>query len=342
MRKLLLMAGAAAMAVGAAGMANGQGRGGGHGKGHAQAERGGGGGQDAHRGRGGQRQDGDRGRGRGRGGDDARAGGQGRGGGEARAERRQDRAERRQERAERRDDRGERRQDRAERRAERQDRGRGGEQRAVRLTERRAAVVREPERVVRLRYQPDQFFVRGCPPGLARRNNGCLPPGQERQLQRAWYDDWWGWDRDDSYVYDGGYLYRVQPGAGAVGYVPLLGGALWTGNVWPASFDAYSVPDYHVDYFGLDDLYDYRHADGVIYGLDPETQAIQAVVGLLTGDQWAIGQPMPAGYDIYNLPDPYRDQYADSADAWYRYSDGYVYQVDPTTQLVQAVIQLIT
>ena len=27
-------------------------------------------------------------------------------------------------------------------------------------------------------------------------------------------------------------------------------------------------------------------------------------------------------------------------DAWYRYSDGYIYQVDPTTQLITAIVRL--
>jgi patatin-like phospholipase/acyl hydrolase len=41
------------------------------------------------------------------------------------------------------------------------------------------------------------------------------------------------------------------------------------------------------------------------------------------------------------VPYSYRDRYVDGPDAYYRYSDGYVYQVDPTTQLIQAAIQLL-
>ena len=43
-----------------------------------------------------------------------------------------------------------------------------------------------------------------------------------------------------------------------------------------------------------------------------------------------IGQPLPVGYDTYNVPFAYRDQYYDTDDAWYRYANGYVYQVDPS------------
>ena len=63
---------------------------------------------------------------------------------------------------------------------------------------------------------------------------------------------------------------------------------------------------------------------------------------LLTGDQFGIGQPMPLGYDVYNVPYAYRDRYYDTPDANYRYADGYIYQVDPKTQLIAAAIQLLT
>jgi hypothetical protein len=37
----------------------------------------------------------------------------------------------------------------------------------------------------------------------------------------------------------------------------------------------------------------------------------------------------------------YRTSYYDTPDAWYRYSDGYIYQVDPTTQLITAIVRSI-
>jgi hypothetical protein len=63
---------------------------------------------------------------------------------------------------------------------------------------------------------------------------------------------------------------------------------------------------------------------------------------LLTGNSIGVGQPMPPGYEVYNVPYSYRDQYVDGPDWNYRYSDGSIYQIDPTTQLVQAAIQLLT
>ncbi|HST92219.1 MAG TPA: hypothetical protein VLJ13_08470, partial [Brevundimonas sp.] len=75
---------------------------------------------------------------------------------------------------------------------------------------------------------------------------------------------------------------------------------------------------------------------------DPQTNTISQIAALLTGQQFNVGQRLPAGYDVYNVPYQYRGQYADSADSLYRYNDGYVYQVDPKTQLIQTVIQLLT
>ncbi len=68
-----------------------------------------------------------------------------------------------------------------------------------------------------------------CPPGLAKKHNGCLPPGIARQSfnvgdrwngnYRQWsYNqvplDWrsqYGLDRNNRYYYRDGYLYSVDP-----------------------------------------------------------------------------------------------------------------------------------
>ena len=192
------------------------------------------------------------------------------------------------------------------------------------------------------RVQPDRGLIAGCPPGLAKRDNGCLPPGQARRIAQARYDWLWGSRNDDrAYRYDDGYLYRVDRSGSVLGWLPVLGGALAPGAVWPTQYAYQPAPTYYTDYFRLSDPYDYRYANGALYGVDPRTQAITQVAALLTGQPISVGQPMPAGYDVYNVPYAYRSQYADSANSQYRYSDGYVYQVDPTTQLVQAAIQLL-
>ena len=69
-----------------------------------------------------------------------------------------------------------------------------------------------------------------CPPGLAKKNNGCLPPGQAKKLynigqrlpygfngytpyDRIPYDmrRQYGLDPYGRYIYDQNYLYRVDP-----------------------------------------------------------------------------------------------------------------------------------
>ncbi|MBW8303817.1 MAG: hypothetical protein K0M78_07720, partial [Brevundimonas sp.] len=201
---------------------------------------------------------------------------------------------------------------------------------------------RDDRPVAVFRAQRDRGLIAGCPPGLARRDNGCLPPGQERKIARARYADLWGRDRDGAWRYEDGYLYQLDPGGSVKGWLPVLGGALSRGTVWPSQYAYQPVPQYYADYFRLNAPTDYRYANGALYGVDPQTQAITQVVALLTGQPITVGQQMPAGYDVYNVPYAWRERYADTAAARYRYSDGYVYRVDPTTQLVQAAIQLVT
>jgi hypothetical protein len=69
----------------------------------------------------------------------------------------------------------------------------------------------------------------GCPPGLAKKNNGCMPPGQARKLSRGQryvngYGSLYTYNRIPSdvrrryrlnaryrYYYDNGNLYAVDP-----------------------------------------------------------------------------------------------------------------------------------
>lgn len=191
-------------------------------------------------------------------------------------------------------------------------------------------------------------YIDGCPPGLARKNPPCVPPGQARQ-RGDWdrYDErfsrysprWWGLPYDSgNYFYEDGFLLRYD-GNRVAGYIPLLGGALSLGNPWPTNYGYRSMPNYYSDYYGFGS--NYRYADNVVYRLDPETAAITSIAALLTGNDFVVGQPMPRGYDVYNVPYSYRDRYYDTPDAYYRYNNGYVYQIDPTTMLVASAIELI-
>ncbi|NJC42278.1 hypothetical protein GGQ87_002573 [Brevundimonas alba] len=329
MNKIIPAAAALIVALSAPQIALAQDHGRGHGGDHAKDDHGGGRQAARNEDRGPDRSGGG-GNGRGRGHDDNGARGRG---GEARAviapvARVEARVAERRNDDRRRDD--HRREDRGPVRIERE---------VVRTVDRRDD--RSPITVFRI--EPDRGLVTGCPPGLAKKGNGCLPPGQARQIARARYDYLWARrNTDEQYRYDDGYLYRVDRGGSVMGWLPVLGGALAPGAVWPTQYSYQPVPQYYTSYYGLNDPYDYRYANGALYGVDPRTQAITQVVALLTGQPINVGQQMPAGYDVYNVPYAYRDQYVDTADSWYRYNDGYVYQVDPTTQLVQAAIQLLT
>lgn len=202
----------------------------------------------------------------------------------------------------------------------------------------------------------------GCPPGLARKNNGCLPPGQAKKLVGqvlpaafatsllpAYYRSWYP-DNDDYYYRTGGddWIYRIDRDDGLVdGYMPLFDYAdydpdyYYVGEPYPVDYVSfYNVPAQYQRYYADEDEWMYRYGDGAIYRVDRSSGLVDSIVQLLAGDL-AVGQPLPAGYDVYNLPYAYRDQYQDSPEHWYRYNDGYIYQVDPTTRLIQAVVQAL-
>ena len=121
-------------------------------------------------------------------------------------------------------------------------------------------------------------------------------------------------------------------------FIPLLGGALFHGNAWPDYYREVALPQYYVDYYDLGRSAAYRYANEVLYRIDPESALITSVAALLTGERFTIGQPVPAGFEIYNLPPLHRETYRDSAETAYRYSDGYIYRIDRTTGLVAAAI----
>lgn len=210
-------------------------------------------------------------------------------------------------------------------------------------------------------------LVDGCPPGLARKSNGCLPPGQARRAfgndvlglgavipatfagsrfvpdyyrgyDRSRWSDYWRDDDDYYYRYGNGYVYRVDRDYGIVaGLIPLFGGGYGIGQPYPYGYGVYNVPyRYRSYYYDDDDCY-YRYGGGGIYCVDRDTGLIAAIVALLAGGL-SVGQPLPLGYDVYNVPYAYRARYYDTPDIWYRYNDGYVYGINPHTRIVQTVI----
>ncbi|HEX8625807.1 MAG TPA: hypothetical protein VF782_12120, partial [Allosphingosinicella sp.] len=245
MRNLILLAGTAALAIAVPVAAEKGGKGGGHGGGKpAKVERGGGhggghgGGKPAKMERGG-----------------------GHGGGHAARAAKPHKAERqafRAERPERRALREQRRSIRDERRQDHFVRRGGGDQRDFRRIGRdREDYRRMPD------FRPDHRrysnYDRSCPPGLARKGNGCLPPGQAKKhfargqrIEREWfegyrmplaYQSFYQDTPDYYYSYDdSGYIYRADRGNDLISaIIPLFGGGFGIGQPLPAGYDAYNV-----------------------------------------------------------------------------------------------------
>ena len=199
-----------------------------------------------------------------------------------------------------------------------------------------------------------------CPPGLDKKNNGCLPPGQAKKylgsrIQQSFlesrvpfqYRSWYRDDNDHFYRYGDNNIYRVSRNNSLIdGIIPLFagngygGGYYALGDQWPDSYDFYNVPYQYRDYYADTSDYRYRYGDGAIYRVNNGSGVVDGIVALLAGDL-GVGSRLPVGYDTYNVPFAYRDRYADSSDNWYRYNDGYIYQVDPKTRLISAVIDAI-
>ena len=341
MTKWMLAAGAAALAIVTPALAQ-QGQGGDKGKGQGQAkgqsakaDRGGGGGK-ADRG-GGQAMKADRGNGSGR---------------EMRVERKAE------QRFDRREDRGNKGKQQA--RIDRNDRrdDRVGMRNVDRNRDFRVATGDSGRFVPRWNENGlVRGFADGCPPGLAKKNNGCMPPGQAKKVvgtlfpaalsnnmldgpYRQWYRD-----TDDFYYRnDADHIYRVRRKGGLIDalfpsndrdyyYYPV-------GMNYPSDYNYYNVPYQYSSYYPDNGDYSYRYGDGAIYQVNQSNGLIQGISALLAGDL-SVGQRLPSNYGAYNLPMDYRDRYYDTNQDMYRYNDGYIYRVDPTTQLITAVINAI-
>jgi hypothetical protein len=90
-------------------------------------------------------------------------------------------------------------------------------------------VVPDRDRNTVYSYYRTEYGAGHCPPGLAKKNNGCMPPGQAKKLRAGQryvqgYGSRYGYgqipydlrrqyslDPRDRYYYDNGYLYQVDP-----------------------------------------------------------------------------------------------------------------------------------
>jgi hypothetical protein len=151
------------------------------------------------------------------------------------------------------------------------------------------------------------------------------------------YDYGYGYDNLCN-RYANGVIYRVDCYTGMiVDVVPMYAGGYGVGQMLPSAYSYYNVPYQYRDLYYDTSDYGYWYAPGAIYQYDPRSSLITSVAALMSPG-FSVGQPLPMGYDVYNVPYAYRSTYYDTPNAWYRYNNGYIYQVDPTTQLVSAIV----
>ncbi|HEV2746880.1 MAG TPA: hypothetical protein VGW34_06230 [Allosphingosinicella sp.] len=113
------------------------------------------------------------------------------------------------------------------------------------------------------------------------------------------------------------------------------------GRNFPLStYRSYNVPlRFRSIYYDTPNSF-YRYGDGFIYRVNPYTNLVAGAIPLF-GGAFAVGRPIPLGYDVYNVPLQYRDVYYDTPSSFYRYGDGGIYRVDPTTGLIAGVVALL-
>lgn len=100
-----------------------------------------------------------------------------------------------------------------------------------------------------------------CPPGLAKKDNGCRPPGHARKDDRRHYDRW---DGDDGWRYGDRRRHEGDRRIRVGGYVDDR--FLWV--------DPYR--------YGFDPRYHYYRTADEVFRVDPETQQILALIGLVS------------------------------------------------------------
>ena len=133
-------------------------------------------------------------------------------------------------------------------------------------------------------------------------------------------------------------IYQVDRRSGLIETViSLLPGLFNVGQPMPGGYDAYNLPFEYRGLYQDNDDWLYRYDGRDVYQVDAQSGVIEAIVSAL-GGQFGIGQPLPSGYDAYNLPWQYRDNYVDNDDYLYRYSEGDIYQVDAQTGLIEAIL----
>jgi hypothetical protein len=82
--------------------------------------------------------------------------------------------------------------------------------------------------------------------------------------------------------------------------------------------------------------YYYRYGDGYAYRVNRSNDVISSLLPLF-GAGYGVGQVFPQTYSAYGLPAAYQPFYPSAPGYDYRYANGYVYQVNPLTGMINNV-----
>jgi hypothetical protein len=170
-------------------------------------------------------------------------------------------------------------------------------------------------------YVPDYYGLNSFYP--ASYDNGYGSPYGYQNLCNRYYN---------------GVVYQVDCGSGMVeNLIPTYAGGYGVGQLLPSAYSTYNVPSQYRSLYYDTPQSNYWYAPGAIYQYDPSSSLITSVAALLSPGL-SVGQQLPLGYDAYNVPYDYRSTYYDTPNALYRYNNGNIYQVDPATQIVTAIV----
>ncbi len=125
-----------------------------------------------------------------------------------------------------------------------------------------------------LAYAPAEAGPRHCPPGLAKKNPPCIPPGQVGRRGGDRYDDD-DWDDDHRDRWDDDYDEAYRDGY-RDGYRIAVGDLLHRGE-----YELIRDPGlYGLRPYGRDDWRYYMVRDMIVRA-DPETRRVLAIIGLV-------------------------------------------------------------
>jgi hypothetical protein len=178
------------------------------------------------------------------------------------------------------------------------------------------------------RYGDDRYG-QDCPPGLARKNNGCVPPGQVGRDDR---DQRWG--DQDRY----GRTQFVDRNRDGYDDRDLNRDRRIDDREWRLSEERYGSDER----YDRDDRYDrdgrYEQDDRYGTGTPPRGGIGGLIDSVLGGGGLKVGQRVSG--NLGSVPSAYRDQFRDGNGVYYRSDNRAIYQIDARTDTVVRIYAL--